>query len=199
MHRLLLALAFTGCWTSSAAPPPAEPKPKIKDIVQPVKIEKQELGVEGGEEGGDPCGVLGGVVGGVQGGVVGGVPGGPMSPPPPPPPPQNVPPTLLEVNRIAGDKYIQPDDKTKVAIMQSGKDKIIGSFKLCVSELGDIKSVTTLKSTYFADYDQKIVTEMRANWRYRPYQVNGNAVPVCTAVTFIYSQQAAPPPPLKKP
>jgi hypothetical protein len=27
------------------------------------------------------------------------------------------------------------------------------------------------------------------NWRYKPYLVNGKAVPVCTAVTFIYSQK----------
>jgi hypothetical protein len=25
-------------------------------------------------------------------------------------------------------------------------------------------------------------------WKYRPFMVNGKAVPVCTAVTFIYTQ-----------
>jgi hypothetical protein len=30
---------------------------------------------------------------------------------------------------------------------------------------------------------------MRAEWRYKPYNVNGKPVPVCTAVTFIYSQK----------
>ena len=30
---------------------------------------------------------------------------------------------------------------------------------------------------------------MRNEWRYKPYLVNGKAVPVCTAVTFIYSQK----------
>lgn len=192
MHRLLLVLALTSCWTSASAPPPVEPKPKIKELVQPVKIEKQELGEEGGIEPDDPCG-------GVVGGVVGGVPGGTLPPPPPPPPPppaapQNIPPTALEGSRVAGDKYIQPDDKTKVEILQSGKDKIIGSWKLCVAETGDVKYVSLLKSTGFSDYDRKIETEMRRNWRYQPYLINGKAAPVCTAVTFIYSQQAAPSP-----
>ena len=30
---------------------------------------------------------------------------------------------------------------------------------------------------------------MRSEWKYSPYMVNGKAVPVCTAVTFIYSQK----------
>lgn len=114
-------------------------------------------------------------------------------------PPQNVPPTLLEGSRIAGDKYIQPDDLTKVAIMQSGKDKVVTSYKMCLDDQGTVTHVTQLKGSGFPAYDQKIMTEMRTNWRYRPYQVNGRAVPVCTAVTFIYSQAAPTPPPLKQP
>ena len=37
---------------------------------------------------------------------------------------------------------VVPDDVTKVEISRSGKDKIIGSFKLCVSDTGAIASVT---------------------------------------------------------
>ena len=72
----------------AVAPPPPPPPPppkggakphdvqitpkkiKVKDIVQPVKIEKQQ--VTKVEEAGDPNGVEGGVEGGVAGGVVGG-------------------------------------------------------------------------------------------------------------------------------
>nr|MBA2541051.1 hypothetical protein [Deltaproteobacteria bacterium] len=109
-------------------------------------------------------------------------------PPPPPAPPQNVPPTLLEGQRIAGDKNIIPNDVTKTEIQRSGKDKIVGSYKLCITVDGNISSINQLKSTGFGAYDAKIQGEMR-NWRYKPYLVNGRAVPVCTAVTFIYSQK----------
>ncbi|HEU0034935.1 MAG TPA: hypothetical protein VFQ53_30125 [Kofleriaceae bacterium] len=183
-------------------PPPGGAKPQtqiitpkkrtVKDIVQPVKIEKQQVKTE---EAGDPNGVEGGEEGGVAGGVVGGdingVVGNPPPPPPPPPPPappQNVPPTLLEGQRIAGEKDIRPNDVTKTEILRSGKSKIVGSYKLCITVDGNVSSISQLKSTGFAAYDSKIQTEMR-NWRYRPYMVNGRAVPVCTAVTFIYSQQ----------
>jgi protein TonB len=184
-------------------PPPGGAKPvtpqitpkkiKVKDLVQPVKTEKQEVAKV--EDSGDPNGVEGGEEGGVAGGVVGGDPNGvmgapPPSPPPPPPaPPQNVPPTLLEGSRVAGEKMIVPDDVTKTEIQRSGKDKIIGSFKLCINAGGEVTAVTMLKSTTFPAYDNKIQGKMRGEWRYRPYAVNGKAVPVCTAVTFIYSQK----------
>lgn len=201
----------TGIDLAVAPPPPPPPPPppggakpqevqitpkkiKVKDIVQPVKIEKQQ--VQKVEDSGDPNGVEGGEVGGVAGGVVGGdmngVLGAPPPPPPPPPPPtppQNVPPTLLEGSRIAGEKQIVPDDVTKTEIARSGKDRIIGSFKLCLTVAGSIGNVTQLKSTGFPAYDGKILTKMRNEWRYRPYMVNGKAVPVCTAVTFIYTQK----------
>jgi len=146
---------------------------------------------------------LEGIEGGVEGGVVGGVVGGIISappPPPPPPPPQAVPPGLLEGNRISGDKNITPDDPTKTQIARSGKDKLVGSYKLCVDPQGAVTGVTMLKSTGFVDYDSKIMREM-SQWAYRPYLVNGKAAPVCTAVTFIYSQPQPqpPPPPAPKP
>jgi protein TonB len=183
-------------------PPPGGAKPheqqitpkkiKVKDIVQPVKIEKQE--VKEVEDKGDPNGEEGGVEGGVVGGVVGGDLNGVMSaapppPPPPPAPPQNVPPTMLEGSRIAGEKQIGPDDVTKTEIGRSGKDRLIGSFKLCITVGGEIQSVNMLKSTGFPAYDNKILSTIKGSWRYKPYNVNGKAVPVCTAVTFIYSQK----------
>ena len=101
--------------------------------------------------------------------------------------PHNVPPTLLEGQRIAGERNIVPDDVTKVEIQRSGKTKIIGAFKLCVDANGVVTSVDQLKSTGFSAYDAKIKTAMHA-WRYRPYRINGKDAAVCTAVTFIYSQ-----------
>jgi TonB family protein len=110
----------------------------------------------------------------------------------PPMPPSPLPPTVapmqLEGLRISGDKNIVPDDLTKVEISRSGKGKIVTSYKLCLSTAGSISSVSVLKSSGFPAYDAKIQREMRT-WRYRPYVVDGKASPVCTAVTYIYSQR----------
>jgi protein TonB len=106
---------------------------------------------------------------------------------------QNVAPTALDANRIAGNKNIIPDDADKRAIARSGKTKLVASFKLCIDVDGNIAEISKLKSSGFPGYDAKIDHEMH-DWRYRPFVVNGAPAPVCTAVTFIYSQGPPPPP-----
>ena len=98
----------------------------------------------------------------------------------------NVPPTTLENNRVAGTKTVLPDVDTQLEIQRSGKDKIIGSFKMCVTVSGEVSQVSVLKPTGFTAYDSKIMREMR-DWKYLPYIYNGVETPVCTAVTFIWS------------
>jgi hypothetical protein len=105
------------------------------------------------------------------------------------PAPRNVAPTALDANRIAGDKEIAPDNVTKAEIGRSGKEKLVGAYKLCITAEGTVSSVSQLTSTGFPAYDSKIQSTIRSQWRYRPFMVNGKATPVCTAVRFIYSQK----------
>ena len=77
-------------------------------------------------------------------------------------------------------------DETQAELRSSGKDKVIGSYKLCVSVDGEVATVSQLKSTGFAAYDGKIIDEIK-RWRYLPYIYDGAPVPVCTAVTVIYA------------
>lgn len=115
-----------------------------------------------------------------------GVMGPPPPPPPPPPmPPQTVPPSLLEAQRISGTRTIVPDPKTKADIVASGKPKVVASIKMCLDDKGSVSSVALLKPSGFGAYDRKIITELR-QWIFKPYKINGRAMPVCTAVTFIY-------------
>jgi protein TonB len=196
---------------AAAAPPPPPPPPppggkkpevkkdipkkkKITETVQPVKIEKNEPPPEVQEDTGDEAGEEGGVEGGVAGGVAGGSLDGVLSaapPPPPPPPPaqpQIVPPNAVEANRISGEKMIVPDDVTKTEISRSGKNKLVGAFKLCLTAAGSVQRVDMSKSTGFPAYDNRILAQMRV-WKYRPFTVNGTPTPVCTSVTFIYNQK----------
>jgi TonB family protein len=222
---------------------PIKPKRvKVKDIVQPVKIQKRGDGDVNGDVGGEEGGVEGGVVGGVmpdkvlpQGTPVLDRPDGkplgevevgelmptpredkgwlryelptrfgtvavwarksalvtaapPPPPPPPPAPPQAVAPSILEGQRLTGDKNIVPSAAAKAEIERSGKDKVIGSFKLCVSTSGQVTTVSMLKSTGISAYDNELESGVRT-WSYKPFLVNGKATPVCTAVTFIYSKK----------
>jgi hypothetical protein len=118
--------------------------------------------------------------------LYGGLIGGP--PPPPPPPstsPQTIAPSQLEALRIAGSKIIAPLPDTRADMLSAGKSRVVASLKLCVDDRGSVTTATTLKSSGFPAYDRKINNEIR-QWLFRPYKVNGRAVPVCTAVTFIY-------------
>lgn len=144
------------------------------------------------QEEGDPDGVEGGVTGGVPGGVIGGVLGasGTGAPPPPPPPPaapKIVLQHVLEQSRIFGEKRIVPAEATKLRIKRDDNSQVIVSMKMCIRANGTVSRVTTMKSSGYTSYDAKIRGKMR-QWRYRPFRVNGKAVPVCTSVTFIYRQ-----------
>ncbi len=186
-----------------ATPPPPPPPPpagsskpktqekqlkRVKEVVQvdPNKKpeqakenESEDEGVEGGVEGGVAGGVVGGVLGGVEGGVLGGVGEQPKVEEP-----KIVPQVALEAQRISGEKDIQPPNDVATTISRSGKG-VVGVVKMCLSSGGSVQKLNVLKSTGYPGYDNKIKTKMR-EWRYRPFMVNGKAVPVCTSVTFIY-------------
>lgn len=127
----------------------------------------------------------------------GGAPAVETLPLPPPPTHSKVEPitfsgdharTMVEGRRIAGNKAIAPDDRTKTEIGKSRVEKIVGSFRLCLDESGSVESILPMRSTGYASYDRKIIAGIQT-WKYSPYVVDDKPVPVCTAVTFIYSQR----------
>jgi cysteine-rich repeat protein len=99
-----------------------------------------------------------------------------------------IPPKMFGGLRISGDTQIAPPDPVKTQIMREGKDRVTGSFKLCIDTAGRISSIAPLGSaTGYAAYDTKITTTMRS-WQYRPYMLdNKTAVPACSVVTFVYT------------
>lgn len=97
----------------------------------------------------------------------------------------NAHPRDLELLRLSGERYVYPDDRDKLHLR--GK-RISGSFKLCLDETGHYESGTLLQSTGIPNYDAKIARSLM-QWVYRPYIVDGAAVPVCGGFTFIYSQR----------
>ncbi len=91
---------------------------------------------------------------------------------------------LLEGRRVFGTKAIVPDDSDKRRI----NGKLVGSFRLCIDEEGTVDWVLPLQSTGVAGYDAKLLAGIRS-WKYSPYKIDDVAIPVCTRVTFIYSQR----------
>lgn len=101
--------------------------------------------------------------------------------------PGTLSPATLDAHRIAGSKNIFPDPETRTAIAHAGWDRLIGTFKLCISTRGTVTSVTSLKSTRSPAYDRRIERTMY-RWKYSPFMLDGEPQPVCSTVTFIYTQ-----------
>jgi len=107
---------------------------------------------------------------------------------------KNVPPTLLEHNRIAGTIAITPPDSVRMEIMNSNVmdgTRIRSSFKFCLDESGAVNRVVTLESSNFPEYDQHVEQTIEREWKFRPYLEEGRPVAVCSAVTFFYTQHHA--------
>ena len=100
--------------------------------------------------------------------------------------PTTVSPTVMSSIRISGDTQVHPPDTTKTMMMRDGTSRTVGVLKVCVDTAGQVSSAGMAASTKYPDYDARLVSAVR-DWRYRPYQVDGQPVAVCGMVTFIYS------------
>jgi TonB family protein len=95
-------------------------------------------------------------------------------------------PGLIEGQRIKGDPQIGAPPGVRVDMVRAGQAQVRATVKMCIDRRGQIASLKLLTSTGHPAYDRHLLEEMRA-WQYRPYRLEtGEAVPVCTAVTFIY-------------
>jgi periplasmic protein TonB len=171
----------------SAPPPPPPPPPPAKkhtevkhiekkivtptsipQLVQP-KVEEQKPDEDDGEEGG----VEGGVAGGVKGGVVGGVVGGTGAPTPKA---KNVPPHMLEQQKISGDMPHLPDI---VKIQRKGTGEAVAMVKICIDQGGRVNQVSVIQGIPGADAE--ILNTVRG-WKYK-----AQPIPICSMVKFEFS------------
>jgi hypothetical protein len=102
--------------------------------------------------------------------------------------PDSIDPRRLESHRTGGSKLISPDDDVKTEIASLHVSRTSPKVRLCLDVQGVPTEVSILRSSCFPRYDAEIIERIRSEWRYSPYQVDGVARPVCTDVTFIYSQ-----------
>ncbi len=94
---------------------------------------------------------------------------------------------IMKRRRIAGKTQIVPDDRTRTAIGRAGIRTVVGAFSLCIDETGHVVRVENDHSTGIPRYDELLTAGIK-KWQYKPYLHAGKPVPVCTGVTFVYSQ-----------
>jgi hypothetical protein len=93
-----------------------------------------------------------------------------------------------QTKRISGVVAIVPDDDDKMQLQRSGGSTLVGSFRYCFDEQGKVVDVLTLEPTGLWHYDTRIRTSI-AQWKFKPYILDGKAVKACSAVNFIYQQR----------
>ena len=98
--------------------------------------------------------------------------------------------------QLAVDVTVPPHKPTLPPDLVSGGKAHWGLYKICVSEAGAVSDVSTVKSANpegRADLDDRWITAIKT-WRYRPYQVNGAAVPFCYTIRLQLGQENSAPP-----
>jgi protein TonB len=135
------------------------------------------IGVVGG------TGEAGGGAGGVLGGVLGGVPG---APPPPPPKPKALGPQRIGGNVMAAN-LIRKVEPVYPPLAKSARVQGTVEFTAVISKDGNIENLQLVRGHPLLVNAAK---EAVLQWKYKPTQLNGQAVQVITdiIVNFTLSQ-----------
>ncbi len=117
----------------------------------------------------------------------------PPPPPPPPPPAPTIPKggvtisaKVLESLRMSGSADIEPQPRTREAMVTDGVKTVSGQVELCLSTAGGVVYAEMTKSTGYGSYDDWIKGAV-VDWTFHPYQENKKAVLACSTVTITYS------------
>jgi serine/threonine-protein kinase len=98
-----------------------------------------------------------------------------------------VPPATLK-GLIASSTSIEPPDNVQHQMMRDEVKKASAVIKVCIGNDGAVTTASVARSSGYPAYDQELVAGVRT-WRYRPYMVNGQATPACSAVAFAFAIQ----------
>lgn len=191
----LPAAAAAPAGASDPAPRVEPPKRRTRDTTQP-RADRAPAEASAGSGGGDASGTGDGTGTGTGLGVtglcadptrcLGDVGSVPVTPPPAAP--EIVPATLVEGRRIAGDPQIGAPEPVRAAMLRRGQTRLRATIKMCLDRRGAVDQLEVLASSGHAAYDRALLAGMRS-WRYEPYRLRNAAVPVCTAVTFVYQMR----------
>jgi periplasmic protein TonB len=188
----LLSTSFLAAPPPPPPPPPpaavvkVKPQPKFEQkMVTPTVVPKKiamihqeapppDVGVTGGVEGGVP----GGSAAGVLGGIIGGAPGGLPAPPPKPSAPLRIGGNVM-AGRITHQVTPQYPQIARIA-------HVSGTVVLhaIIDEHGDITQLQYVSGP--ALLKESALQAVR-EWKYAPYQLNGQPVKVDTTISVIFN------------
>ncbi len=72
-------------------------------------------------------------------------------------------------------------------MLESADPGVKAEVQLCLDDSGKPASIKLISSSCLPSYDARILQTM-AEWRYRPFEIDGRPTAICTTVTYIYRQ-----------
>lgn len=105
-------------------------------------------------------------------------------------PPTVVKSSVLESQRLTGNRLIAPDPDDQPSLA-TGQRKGSVAVKFCVDGSGHVSTVKVLKNSASSRYADKVVREIKT-WTFRPVVVEGQTVDVCTIMVLLYAPLATP-------
>ena len=97
-----------------------------------------------------------------------------------------VPQAMLEGQRTAGAKVVPLPDGALRRLRKARRTKIHVEIKVCVDGTGTPARIDFLQPVGDVEADTALHAAL-SEWRYRPYMVSGEAVPVCFKVFYNYT------------
>jgi hypothetical protein len=94
-------------------------------------------------------------------------------------------PSELEKLRASGEPHPGLPPGTSQIAQRTHVTTIAMVVSLCLSEAGVPTTVELTQPSTYDEANQKILKDVHA-WRFHPYVVGGQALPVCTRMRFVY-------------
>jgi Gram-negative bacterial TonB protein C-terminal len=99
---------------------------------------------------------------------------------------RKIPPSELEALRTGGDKTPKLPGNTKTIARRDGVKRITMAAEVCVGTDGHVSSAQLLKGSDYGEANDAVLASIR-QWKFRPYEAGGGAMPVCTGVVLNYA------------
>jgi protein TonB len=134
-------------------------------------------GITGGIPGGVPGGIPGGIPGGMIGGVIGALPS--EAPPPPPPPKKKKDPIRVGGN-VQASRLVHRVEPEYPELAKRARVSGMVILQVIVNEGGSVQEVKIVRGHPLLNDS---ATRAVRQWRYSPYLLNGEPIPVIATVT----------------
>jgi TonB family protein len=95
-----------------------------------------------------------------------------------------VPAAAMEARRLSGSNKVLPSADVRRAMLAAGDRRTMAVMKLCITRGGAVGTLELVQASEYLAFDEQVRNAIQS-WSFRPFTINGAAVPVCAVFSFI--------------